>query len=83
MEMLATMVSYYLQSKILKSHILTAAKMAMLVFRVVTARRLAGRYRRFGTFSLHGKDRDNMFIRNDSIYLEVRMILQPTRTTLT
>jgi hypothetical protein len=68
-----------------RSEVLTALKMTMLFFWVVTPCGLVGRYQHFGeTYCLHFQDRpehgDSMFNRNFGIYLRVHAAPQPRRT---
>jgi hypothetical protein len=65
--------------------VLTAAKMSMLVFWVVTPFGLVGRYQSFGenTASFSPEDRGSMFLRNVGICLQVHMASQPGRPTST
>jgi hypothetical protein len=70
----------------MRYEVLTAVKMAMLVFWVVTSCGLGNRYQRFGeTYCLHfsPEDGDSMFLRNVVIYLHFHTALQTRRPTST
>jgi hypothetical protein len=65
----------------MKSEILTAVKMLMLVFWVITPCGLVGRYQRF--CRAEGGDSRPMFLRNVGISPQVHTALKPRRTTST
>jgi hypothetical protein len=71
----------------MRFEVLTVVKTSVLVFWVVTLCGLAYRYQHLGgTYCLcifSPEDGDIMFLRNTGICLQVHMVLQPRRPTLT
>jgi hypothetical protein len=68
----------------MRFELLSAVKMLMLVFWVVTPCGLVRRYHRFGgTYTSGPEDGGRMFLRNIGVYLKVHTALQPRRPTST
>jgi hypothetical protein len=61
--------------------ILTAVKMSIFVFWVLTPCGLVGRYHRFGGTHFNPEDGGSVFIRNDGICVQVHTVLQLRRPT--
>jgi hypothetical protein len=80
-----TRIMIFVKYKPMRFDVLTAVKMSMLVFWVVTPCGLVGRYQRFGgTYCLYlqdwSEDGGRTFLRNVGIYPQTHMTSQPRRT---
>jgi hypothetical protein len=60
---------------LLRTKILTALKISMLVFLLATQCGLVGRYQHFGRRYFSPQDEGSMFFRNVGIYLQTHMAL--------
>jgi hypothetical protein len=70
----------------MRFEVLKALKMQVMVFRVVTpcGLQVEPNVSEEHTVTIfRAEDRDNMFLQNDGIYLQVHMVLQPGRSTST